>query len=81
MPNALHRREYEIFRALLVQAREAAGLTQVEVATRLGKHQSFVSKYERGERRLDFTEFIDVAGVLGINLQRFTRNYLESIGR
>lgn len=39
---------------MLVVARKAAGLTQVEVALRLDKPQSFVSKYEHSERRLDF---------------------------
>ena len=47
--------------ALLIEARQASGLTQTEVAARLGKPQSFVSKFERGERRLDVIEFCAVA--------------------
>lgn len=39
-------------------AREAAGVTQGELARRLGKPQSFVSKAEMGERRLDVVEFL-----------------------
>lgn len=50
--------------ALLVKAREDAGLTQIDVAKRLGKPQSFVSKYEGGERRLDVVEFLKVAKAL-----------------
>jgi transcriptional regulator with XRE-family HTH domain len=46
--------------ALLIQARHAHNLTQTEVAKRLRRPQSFVSKYERGERRLDVLEFVDV---------------------
>ena len=60
---------------MLVAAREEAGLTQVEVAARLNKPQSFVSKYERGERRLDFTEFVELADVLGLDGSRFFANY------
>jgi ribosome-binding protein aMBF1 (putative translation factor) len=58
---------YQAFQAALVEARQKAKLTQVEVAARLGKPQSFVSKYESGERRLDVVEFVDVCAALGIN--------------
>lgn len=67
MPNPLHDPRYALFRALLVSERERNGLTQVDVAARLGRPQSYVSKYERGERRLDIIEFIDVANALGVD--------------
>ncbi|MGB0920629.1 MAG: helix-turn-helix domain-containing protein [Alphaproteobacteria bacterium] len=59
--------EYALFRAMLVQEREKAGLTQAEVAARLGKPQSFVSKYEAGQRRLDVIELITIAKVIGFD--------------
>lgn len=77
MPNPLHRQQYEVFRELLVSAREACGLTQLEVAQRLGKPQSFVSKYERGERRLDFTEFMELASILSIDVGKFIEDYRQ----
>ena len=49
------------YRELLVRmraAREARGITQQELAKRLGKPQSFVSKAEMGERRLDVVEYL-----------------------
>ena len=49
---------------LLAERRSAAGLTQAELAARLGRPQSFVSKYETGERRLDVVEFLEVAEAL-----------------
>ena len=52
-------------RELLIDARKAAGLTQVELSKRLRRPQSYVSKYERGERRLDVVEFIDVCDAVG----------------
>src|SRR5215469_4373107 len=52
---------YKRLRELLVKARKSAGLTQTDLAVRLKRPQSFVSKYERGERRLDLVEFGEVA--------------------
>ena len=66
MDSAL-RAKYEQFRALLVEARLKAGLTQSEVASKLNQPQSYVSKYERGERRLDVVEFLEVARIIGFN--------------
>lgn len=67
MAKSLHTPEYEHFRALLVAAREKAGLTQAEVSAKLERPQSFVAKYEGGERRLDVVEFVQVCAALGID--------------
>lgn len=75
MPSSLHSHHYQIFRSLLIEAREKAGLTQVNIAERLGKPQSFISKYERGERRLDFTEFMELAYLLEIDIADFVSRY------
>ena len=58
---------------LLVSARRDAGLRQVDLAGRLGKPQSFVSKMERGERRLDVVELIVVARAIGVDEIGFLR--------
>jgi transcriptional regulator with XRE-family HTH domain len=63
-------RKHAQLRKVLVQARRDAGLTQVALAKKLGRPQSFVSKFERGERRLDVAEFLDVARALGIDPAR-----------
>jgi transcriptional regulator with XRE-family HTH domain len=58
------------YRALigkLVAERKAQGLSQEALASRLGRHQQFVSRYEIGERRLDVIEFVDVARTLGLD--------------
>lgn len=52
---------YRQFLSVMVQARRDAGLTQTELAYRLGKPQSYISKAERGERRIDVIEFIEIA--------------------
>lgn len=60
-------KKYEKFKQLLQQGRHDKCLTQGEVANALGKPQSFVSKYESGERRIDIVEFLEIADVLGID--------------
>ncbi len=50
----------------LIRARHQSDLTQIELAKKLRRPQSFVSKYERGERRLDVVEFIEVAEALKV---------------
>lgn len=54
-----HRREYEVFLALLRETRLAAGITQQDVAKHLGNTQTFVSKCERGERRIDVIDLLE----------------------
>lgn len=59
--------EYTKFVSILIEARKTAGLTQQELAIKLKRPQSFVSKYERAERRLDVIEFLQVAKNLGLS--------------
>lgn len=66
--------------ALLRQVRIKAGLTQEEVARRLGRPQSFVSKYETGERRLDILELRQVLAALGLPLKEFVRTLEALLG-
>ena len=77
MTDSIHTTKYRRFRELLVEARNAQGISQEVLATKLGRVQTFVSKYERGERRLDVLEFIEIADALGIDphsiLRQMTR--------
>lgn len=61
---SIHSPRYAALREALVSARKAAGLTQADVAEALGRPQSFVSKIESGERRLDVVEFLDLVDAL-----------------
>ena len=65
MPSSIFTQRHQEFIAFVASARKAAGVTQAELAERLGRPQSFVSKVERGERRLDVIEFCQVAEALG----------------
>lgn len=69
----VHIDENEVLLALLRQIRLDAQLRQVDVAERLGLPQSFVSKYESGERRLDVLELHKVCNAIGVSLAEFTR--------
>lgn len=64
MRKSLRTPRQEQLQGLLIRLRKSKNLTQAEVAERLGRPQSFVAKYEGGERRLDVAEFIEVARAL-----------------
>ena len=63
MKKSIYTKEYRKFIKKLKQARKEAGLSQVEVAKKLGKSQSFVSKIESGERRIDIIELKIIAEI------------------
>ena len=67
MPRSVFTDAYDAFRDTLVAVRKDAGVTQVELAARLGKPQQFVSKYERGDRRVDLVEFVAVCRALRVD--------------
>ena len=64
--------DYKIFLAKLKKAREDKGLTQIQVAKKLRKKQSYVSKCESGERRVDIGELKEFSRVYGKPLTYFT---------
>ncbi len=64
----------ELLLALLRQKRVDAGLRQADLAKLLSQHQSFVSKYETGERRLDILELRQICKALGLSLEEFARD-------
>ncbi|UJX43166.1 helix-turn-helix transcriptional regulator [Desulfovibrio sp. JY] len=68
-------RRYECFRALLLSLRKEAGLRQTELAARLGYPQSYVSKYESGQRRIDMIELEAICHALGITLREFVERF------
>ena len=66
-PLAKGERPADRLRQRLHEARLARGLRQCDLADRLGRPQSFVSNYERGTRRLEVSEFIQIARILGLD--------------
>lgn len=66
MQKSLRSPRQQRLQTLLSAARKDSNLTQAELAERLNKPQSFVAKYENGERRIDVIEFIDITRALDI---------------
>ena len=73
MPRSVFSVRYKQFLRMLIEARKKAGLSQSELANRIDRPQSYVSKYEHGERRLDLVEFLELAPILGIDVGDFIR--------
>jgi transcriptional regulator with XRE-family HTH domain len=53
--------------AFLIERREAAGMTQAQLAERLGEYQSFVARLESGQRRVDVVELVELSSILGFD--------------
>lgn len=67
MTKSVFDHRYDRLRALLIEARRSRDFSQSEVAKKLRRPQSFISKYERGERRLDLIEFLNVTQALRLD--------------
>lgn len=80
MEKSIYSEEYQRLCTVLRSLRREVGLTQVQVATALDVPQSFVSKYESGERRLDVIELRHVAQVLGVTVGDVLKRLGEADG-
>jgi transcriptional regulator with XRE-family HTH domain len=81
MTDSVYTSRYRRLRELLVEARQAQKVSQSALAHKLGRVQSFVSKYERGERRLDVVEFLEVSHALGIDPHKVLKQVEATDGR
>ena len=71
MTKSVFTEEYQIFLNALIQARKEKEITQVQLAKTLKKPQSYVSKYENGERRLDVIETFEILLALHVQVRSF----------
>jgi len=81
MEKSLSSPDHQRLLNLLRTVRQEADLPQTGLADLLGKPQSFVSKYETGERRLDLLELRVICDAVGISLVEFVRRFEEEVGR
>ena len=81
MDKSIHSKDYAVFLRHLREARKSAGLTQAQLARKLGQTQSFVSKCERGERRLDVIEVRRICAILQIDFPAFITRLHDSLPR
>lgn len=70
--------KYTEFLRLLKKTRVDAGLTQLSVANLLGRPQSFISKCEHGERRVDVIELTELCKIYGTNIHTFLDELLTN---
>jgi len=75
MSNKLWDKKQETFRKAIKEIRVNRNLKQIELAKKLKKPQSFVSKYETGERKLDFVEISEICKACGITIETFAKLY------
>ncbi len=68
-------RERKVLLHLLRELRKEKGLTQGQLGKAIGAKQAFVSKYETGERRLDFLDLVAICEALGISVARFAERF------
>ncbi|MDB5607319.1 MAG: transcriptional regulator, family [Bradyrhizobium sp.] len=80
LDKSVHSEGQSAFCELMVGARKAAGLTQRELADRLHKPQSFVAKYEGGERRIDVVEFLTICQAIGVDSAKLLKALKNAIG-
>lgn len=71
--------EYGVFRQCMIAARKQASFTQANLAKAIEKPQSFVAKYENGERRLDVIEFLIITRVIGVDPCQILREVEQSL--
>ena len=79
MEKSIYTREYEVLLRILRETRERAGVTQIELARRLAQTQSFVSKIEGGDRRLDLVQLRTILIALEGNLKDFVTRYEKAL--
>jgi transcriptional regulator with XRE-family HTH domain len=78
MQKSLKSQEYARLIAMLVAVRHAVGIRQQKLAAKLGKPQSFIAKYEGGERRIDLIEFIAIARALDADPVKLFREFVAA---
>ena len=77
MPKSVFTKRYKIFCEEMVKAREAAGLSQDQLAKQLGWDQTYVSKIERGVRRVDVVELIGICEAIDLSAADFVKALLQ----
>ncbi|MCX6981804.1 MAG: helix-turn-helix transcriptional regulator [Verrucomicrobia bacterium] len=79
LTKSLYTKEWEVLLELLRDLREAQGWTQEQLAKKLGRPQSTVSKIEAGERKLDVCQFVDYLRILNADPVAAMRRLMKAI--
>lgn len=79
MQKSISSHEHQILISLLKEIRVGSGIKQAELAKKLHQPQSFVSKYEAGERQLDILELRQICNILGVSLIDFLKRFEKKL--
>ena len=79
MEKTIYTQEYQTLLAVLKRCREKAGITQIALAEKLAKTQTFISKVERGDRRLDAVELRSFCHAIGMTLGAFVAEFEKEL--
>lgn len=79
MEKSIHSSQYAAFLKVLREFRRLSGLTQIQLAQKIGETQTFVSKCERGERRIDVVELRAFCRAFGVPLGRFIITFERAV--
>ena len=79
MQKSLHRDEYKTLIRLLYHLRVSKQMRQEDLAKKLGVHQSFISKIEAGERRVDLVELLDICRALETPFSKFLSKFTQEV--
>jgi len=77
MAASTHHQDYQLLLKLLKETRQKASVAQTELAARLDTTQTFISKVERGERRLDLIELVEIFEALSIAPEAWIKDFLQ----
>jgi len=77
--DSVRTREYDTLLTVLKAARKSAHLTQRDLSLKLGKSFSYIAKIEKGTRRIDVVDFIEIAAALGIDPNELFKTVTEQI--
>jgi len=77
MAASTHHQDYQLLLRLLKETRQKASVAQTELAARLDTTQTFISKVERGERRLDLIELVEIFEALSIAPEAWIKDFLQ----
>ena len=78
---SLNDKKRTVLREMLITRRKELSLTQAELASKLSRPQSFVSKYENGERKIDAVELIELIQCLDETPETFIKKYCSKLER